>query len=138
MQEYHLLKRLVKKIQEKHQHHVEQYHLGAIILDRRGNILSTGFNSSQKTHPKQLLYNKYKNNARIYLHAEIDALVKCKAKPYVMIIARINRKGELRIAKPCDGCIEAIRHSDLKKIYFTNNFGELVLLDLNEKALDYK
>lgn len=136
--EYHTLKFLVKKLQEqntdigKYQHRV-----GTIITDRKGNILSTGFNSYIKTHPRQKKYNLYINPTKIFLHAEIDSLVKCRGEPHTMIICRIGRDNQIRLAKPCKGCYNAIKDVQVKKVYFTNNFGELTLLNLDIPVDEY-
>ena len=56
----------------------------ATIYDKRGNILSIGYNSYTKSHPYQaklaaLVDEPYK----IYLHAEIQAIVNLRGgKPY--------------------------------------------------------
>jgi len=97
-----------------------KYRLVAIIADKRGRILSIGRNSFEKTHPKQAYYAK-KNGSkhRIYLHAEMDALVRCKEKGYVIYIARVNRIGEPMLAKPCKICADAIKDSGIEKIFYT-------------------
>lgn len=84
----------------------------AIIYDRKGNILSIGKNSYVKTHPLQYVYakrNKLEKN--IYLHAEIDALVKCKdlSKAYKIVVMRFHKDGSPANANPCPICEDAIR-----------------------------
>lgn len=131
MKEYHLLDNLINKIKLNFDYS-KSYNVGTIITDKKGNILSFGINSYSKTHPKQLHYNKICNPTRIYLHSEIDALIKCKSEnAHTMIIARITKKGETKIAKPCEGCFNALRDNGIKKVYYTNNYGELVLLDFD-------
>lgn len=136
--EYHTLGILVKRLREqnndigKYQHNV-----GAIITDKKGNILSVGNNSYIKTHPKQKKYNLYINPTKIFLHAEIDSLVKCRDEPHTMIICRIGKDGKIRLAKPCKGCYNAIKDVKVKQVYFTNNYGELVLLDTSLSVEDY-
>lgn len=134
--EYHTLKLLNSKIKEldsiKYQHKI-----GAIVLDKKGNVLSIGFNSYIKTHPKQFHYNRNINPTRIFLHAEIDALVKCRGKPHTMIISRIGKDSSIKLSRPCKGCFNAIKDVGVQKVYFTNNFGELVLLDTDMEVEDY-
>lgn len=97
-----------------------KYRLVAIITDKRNRILSIGFNSYQKTHPKQAFFSqKYGNGQKIYLHAEISAILKCKHKPSKIFIARVNKKGEARLAKPCSICEQVIKQLNIKKIYHT-------------------
>ena len=54
--------------------------VAAIITDKRGNILSEGINSYEKTHPLQAqLASKFKKHShRVFLHAEISALIRDK------------------------------------------------------------
>lgn len=97
-----------------------KHRLVAIITDKKDRILSIGVNSYQKTHPKQAYFaEKYGNKNRIYLHAEIDALIKCKHKAHKIYVARINKKGLPLLAKPCQICQQAIKDIGIKKIYHT-------------------
>ena len=99
------------------------YRLACIITDKRGRILSTGFNSYSKTHPKQAYFaKKYGRHARIFLHAEMSALIRVKhGIPHHIYIARVDKKGNPRLAKPCPICYSAIRDSEIKKITYTND-----------------
>ncbi len=134
--EYHTLKLLNQKLSAlettKYQHKI-----GAIILSKKGNVLSVGFNSYVKTHPRQYHYNRKINPTRVFLHAEIDALVKCRDKPHTMIISRMGKDGKTRLSRPCKGCFNAIKDVGVQKVFFTNDFGELVLLDLDVELDDY-
>jgi len=138
MNEYSALRLLHKKLV----HHKEEivqskkFFIGALILDRKGNVVSIGNNNYIKSHPyqkrlSQKIKIKDKEN-QIYLHAEISALVKCNTIPHIMIIARIGVDNNIfRLAKPCPLCQEAIKQSGIKKVYYTNDKGELVLFDMN-------
>ncbi len=137
MNEYSALRLLHKKLIQ-HKSSVEQakkFFIGAVILDRKGNVVSVGNNSYTKTHPYQKkLSQKIRvkdKEHQIYLHAEISALVKCNIKPHTMIIARIGVDNEVfRMAKPCPLCQEALKQSGIKNVFYTNDKGELVLFDL--------
>lgn len=143
--EYNALRHLISKINE-HNYDATSYtnsskvkhSIGAMILDRKGSVLSVGFNSYIKTHPMQYTYNKDINPTRIFLHAEIDALVKCRGEPHTLVVARIGKDGKIRLAKPCKGCFNAIKDAKIKKTYFTNNNGELVLLNTDISVDDYE
>lgn len=96
------------------------YRLCAIITDKRGKILSIGVNSYNKTHPTQAYYaSKSKNKNRIYLHAEMDAIIKCKGKAHTIYIARVGNNNSHRLAKPCEICYNAIRDIGIKNIIHT-------------------
>ena len=131
--------RILKKklIEHKRKAEITQnknYYVGAITLDKKGNILSIGFNNYLKTHPYQkMLSEKHFKEDKVFLHAEISALIKCNSTPYALIVARIGKtESTFRIAKPCCICQAAIKLSSIKKVYFTNDQGELVLLNLSE------
>ena len=71
---------------------------------------------------------------KIYLHAEIAALVKAHKKVDTLIIARIRQSdNELAIAQPCPVCADAIRQAGVRRVYFTNDSGELVLMNMEKK-----
>jgi len=141
MDEYSALRILSKRLIE-HKRSVEDlqnknYFVGAIILDKQGNIISTGFNNFTKTHPYQKeLSDKVETTTnkthQIFLHAEISALVKCHKKAYSIIVARIGKDENVyRLAKPCPICQQAIKEAEIKNVFFTNCKGELVLLDIS-------
>jgi deoxycytidylate deaminase len=115
-----------------------EFNIGAIVVDKKGQILSMGFNSYTKTHPIQYLYNKDIRKNRIYLHAEISSLVKCStlnSAAHMMIVARLGRDGKIHLAKPCEGCYRAIVDSHIKHVYYTNDYGELVLMNTENNKL---
>ena len=138
LREYRYLDILISKMKERTNIDNYQYNIGAIALDKHGTVLSVGFNSYTKTHPLQMLYNKENNPSRLFLHAEIDALVKSKVEPYMLIVCRLSKLGKIRIAKPCSGCYQAIRDYKVKKVFFTNNYKELVLLDTDVDLDTYR
>ena len=102
-----------------------RHKIGAVITDKKGKVISTGVNI-RKTHPKQFLYaQKTGNEKKIYLHAEVSALVKCRKIPYSIFVVRVNSKGELRLAKPCESCMLALEQVNIKNIYYSDNNGNI-------------
>ena len=99
------------------------YNITAIIYDKKGNVLSIGYNNYTKTHPLQAKYAKEVGlEKKIYLHAEMDAIIKAGSKlekAYMIRIFRYNNKGEPRCACPCPICREAIKHTPIKVIEHT-------------------
>lgn len=95
----------------------------AIIYDKRGRILSLGKNSYVKTHTLQGEYaRKAKDPERIYLHAEIAAIVKCRdlSRAHRILVLRFGKNGEPRLAKPCKICSLAIEElTPIKKVEYT-------------------
>lgn len=112
---------LNKAINIAKQINVGKYRLACIITDKRSRIISSGVNSYTKTHPRQAYYAKrYGNRDRIFLHAELDAIIHCYEKPYAIYIARVNKKGLPCLAKPCKICQMAIKDVGIKKIVYTS------------------
>jgi deoxycytidylate deaminase len=96
--------------------------LTAIIYDKKGRVISIGKNSYVKTHPLQAkLGAKTGRPEAIYLHAEVDALVKLKDwnKAHRIVVTRIGRNGDLLLAKPCPACQHAIKLAGIKHIEHT-------------------
>lgn len=94
----------------------------AIIYDRKGRVISMGKNSYVKTHPLQArLAHEVGLEDKIYLHAEIDALVRLKNwnKAYKMVVTRVGKNGDLLLAKPCPVCERAIKLAGIKEIQHT-------------------
>lgn len=85
----------------------KRHSLTAIIYNKRGYPISIGQNSYLKTHPMQAkAAANVGEHAKIYLHAEIAAIVKLpkNAKPHSILITRFNSKGEPVNAAPCPSC----------------------------------
>lgn len=100
----------------------KRFDLTAIIYDKRGKVLSIGKNSYCKTHPLQ---KKHANDVglpeKIYLHAEVHAIVKCRdlAKAHKIMITRYDSDGNPKNAKPCPVCVSAIEAAGIKVVYHT-------------------
>ena len=95
--------------------------VGCVITDKRGNVLSEGMNSN-KSHPIQARFAKLVGKEeKIFLHAEISALVKCRGEPHTIYIARVTQAGHMGRAKPCTICEEAIRQSGIEFVVYTDD-----------------
>lgn len=100
----------------------QRQHITAIIYDKRGRVLSIGQNSYVKTHPMQALHAKQVHqDDRIFLHAEIAAIVKCRnlASAHKIFVSRWYKNGETANAEPCEVCMSAIKASNIKVIQHT-------------------
>ena len=100
----------------------KQFHITAIIYDKRGRIISIGRNQYLKTHPLQKKYaEKVGLEKKIYLHAEVDAIIRCRDLKLArkILITRFNGTGEPMNATPCKICQEAIRVAGIKIIEHT-------------------
>ena len=99
-----------------------RFSLKAIIYDKRGRVLSIGENSYVKTHPFQVHHaNKVGLPHKIYLHAEIHAIVRCRnlSKAHKIVVMRFDKDGNPANAKPCPVCMNAIKESGIENIEWT-------------------
>ncbi len=70
---------------------------------------------------------KYTNHEhKIYLHAEISAIVKCISKygneilpECSLYVMRISRGNNVSLSKPCETCQKVIDAFGIKKVYWT-------------------
>lgn len=116
----------------------EGFHLGCVIT-YKGRVLSSACNSN-KTHPLQKYYNKRyrhfkksKKPVKNSLHAEIASLIeipKCvennidysKCKVYIYRISP-GKRLKIGMARPCAGCLAALRDKGVRTIYYTTDEG---------------
>lgn len=100
----------------------KQQNVTAIIYDKRGRILSIGKNSYIKTHPLQAHHAKRVGRSeKIFLHAEIAAIAKCKNldNAYKIQVMRFSADGQPVNAKPCPICEDGIRIAGIKHVEHT-------------------
>ncbi len=89
---------------------------GAVVV-RGGSVISVGINKN-RNHPTVVSSEHIKTHCSV--HAEIDALRKVKnAKGATIYVARVNRKGQDRLSRPCDRCHDAIRDAGIRKVVYT-------------------
>ena len=95
----------------------------ATCFDRRGRILSVGFNSYTKTHPLMAFFGKMVGiTERTYIHAELAALVRCSGKlPARIHIERYRKDGTPGNAKPCSICEKALQAWGVSEITYTTS-----------------
>jgi len=109
-----------------------QFRLGSVLVRGR-RIVSTGTNLT-KTHPMQGKYAKKSGYPRrIYLHAEIRALIKTKKKGDTLFVARLSKNGySLRLAKPCQTCRLALASEGVKKVVYSVSNNNWETMELEE------
>ena len=101
--------------------------VGAMLL-KKNKIVSTGVNKETKSHPLQAkLAEMVGLDEKIYLHAEISALVRCKSDADTIVVARLggHSGNELRNARPCPICSLALKEAGIQHIYYTTDDGFL-------------
>lgn len=109
------------------------FRLASLVVIGKSVFLGT---NHYKTHPS--LTMKDEHNGEVYSshHAEMDALLKAKralgtsfekhAKRMKLFVLRVDKMGNLAMAKPCRHCKKKLLDAGLlkKNIYFTDRNGE--------------
>jgi len=106
-------------------------HTLAAVLYRGGSVLRICPNEIKTIQYRK----KYFPHGQPSKHAEIncihniprDVIMKCS-----MLVVRIDKKGELKSAKPCYACVNALYDAGIKKVYYSSYTGEILKLDFNE------
>lgn len=103
----------------------------AAALVYKGEVISIG-TCQYKSHPMQKQYGR--NPMSVFLHAEIDALIKGQKriesrgiplKKCTMYVARVkkpyaNASGFITgMAKPCEGCMKALTEAGIVNVVYT-------------------
>jgi deoxycytidylate deaminase len=103
----------------------EQHRVAAACYDKRGRLISTGVNQPQKSHTLQAKYaEKTGLSERIYLHAEVASLVKCRCDPWTLQIVRIGPKEYAKPSAPCPICRMAAEEAGVKELVYMNQNNE--------------
>ena len=100
----------------------KRFSMRAVIYDKRGKVLSVGFNSYIKTHPLQARHAKLAGEPeKVYLHAEIHAITRCDNldKAHKIVIFRYLEDGSPASARPCCVCQSAIKAAGIQIIEHT-------------------
>lgn len=108
----------------------ERTHVGCIAV-YKGKVISTGHNS-EKTHPMQMRYNKYRNFGKgatlDKVHAEIKCISRIKDsdidfKKVKIFVYRVRYDQPYGLARPCKACMKALADLGIKDIYYTTDYG---------------
>lgn len=119
----HLREDYIDKVIDYAKSSPAKFRHAAICLDKRGQIVSWATNS-RKTHPVQAEYAKRTGKEqKVSLHAEIAALIRARDDIETVVVARINKRGELRNSKPCPICRLALEEAEVSEIWFSTDKG---------------
>ncbi len=94
----------------------------AVIMDKKGRVLSVARNSYVKTHPLQAKFAREAGEpAKVYLHAEIAALIKVRDwnDAHRIAVFRYGADGSPRNAKPCRVCQRALLEAGIAHVDYT-------------------
>ena len=99
------------------------YRLGAVIFKGK-RIISCGFNRTDINPFVQPITTRMK---KFSIHAEHAAILNAHTKIVgcSILVVRINKKLELRLAKPCEKCLYLLNYVGIKNIYFSTSEGNI-------------
>lgn len=98
-----------------------------------GRIIASA-SSSEKTSTLQFRYNKYRDFAvngsdcLPKLHAEIGLIAKLRKLPNIdmkrvsVYVYRVCKSKPFSLARPCAGCMRALRDAGIRSIYYTTEY----------------
>lgn len=110
--------------------------VGAVLL-KKSKVISSAVNLEKKTHPWQAcLARQVGLHQKIYLHAEVHALIKAKEDVDTIVVARVNNQGKLRNAQPCPICSLALEQAGINNIYYTTNEGFMYKYSPEDKGME--
>ena len=94
--------------------------ISCVAYDKRGRVISIGYNSYGKTHTLQGKYAaKVGKPGAIFLHAEIDALIKARGKKIHRVFVSRRCGDKFGLAKPCPICTKALADYNVKIVEWT-------------------
>lgn len=96
-------------------------HAAAVVY--RGQVLSTGVNQ-RKTHP--IMAKLQKNPERVFLHAEVDAIIRTInlhgvdiLQDCAIYVLRTTKSGKVAGSQPCQGCQQFIDSVGIQHVYWS-------------------
>jgi tRNA(Arg) A34 adenosine deaminase TadA len=95
--------------------------VGAVLM-KKNKIVATATNKDFKSHPIQAKWaERVGLSEKIYLHAEISAMIKAQHEADRIIVVRLGGwDGKtLRMAKPCPICDAYLRHAGIEHVYYS-------------------
>lgn len=127
-----LLKKICRKLKKIERDLLKMCRKKYVIIstayDKKGSVISVGKNQYNKsnTWQKELSVACGLNEDRIYIHSEVDALIKARnlrKQVHTMKIERFDYEGKPKLAFPCISCQLALKLSGVKKVIFTSEDG---------------
>ena len=99
----------------------KKFKIKATCYDKKGMVISVGYNNYLKTHPKMAeLAERVDLIDKRFLHAEVAAIIKAKGKPIHKIsVERYDAAGNPKLAKPCPVCELAIKLAGIQFVEYT-------------------
>lgn len=109
-----------------------RHQLGAVLFDKSQYV--TGFNRVYGGCQVQNKYTPYSEHAEAAvinraLHIGIDM------EHSVLVVVRVNKSGQLMLARPCTNCTKLINSMNIPYIYYSNDPLRRELIQTNFKSL---
>lgn len=123
---------ILKVLSETYTPEVKNFRICACLADSKGNIISFGF-PRRKSHPLQKSLSNNEN--KLYLHAEVDCLLrgmkKVPKEQRADLSLYLHRSkiipGETKwsngLCKPCESCNKLIKVFNIRKVLFSTEQG---------------
>jgi deoxycytidylate deaminase len=107
---------------------VRKYRHGAVIFNKRGTVLSKGFNCKRNIPALR----KYGYNPEYSLHSEANAILKADREDLVGSSILVVRTGatKLCLSKPCEFCMNMIHEAGIKNVYYSDTDGTIKEMSL--------
>lgn len=120
------LERYIKTAISEAEKSSHRQRLGAVIFKGKVEI-SKGYNHSERSVRS---FNRKFIRWPFSIHAELAAICSARTdlKGCSILVVRLNRKGELRYAKPCAHCLAYINFVLLRHVYFSTSEGKVIEL----------
>jgi len=114
-----------------------KFKFGCVAVDSSYRVIAVAQNNPIKSHPRQKYYAvRVGKPENIFLHAEIQALVRCRSDPYAIYVVRLLADGGFGVSRPCPICKEAMKVAGVKKCFYTDEKGMIVKEILYENRAD--
>ena len=106
----------------------KRYEIVSTAYDKKGNVISVGYNRYNKSNPyqRELSILAGMSEERIYIHSEVDALIRARnlsKKVHTLKIERYDTEGKPKISFPCPSCQLAIKLAGVQRVIFTCETG---------------
>lgn len=109
---------------ENHPEYDNYIHYTFIVKNNK--LLGYGCNMRGEP-PVTFGYHERLNGGRPKLHSEFVAYKKMKGllkgEAFEIINIRLNRKGEMKLSAPCNCCMNFLKETDCKNIYYSTDEG---------------
>ena len=114
--------------------YVNSQHAAALIYN--DNILAMNVNKFIKT----ILIKNGESIEKYYktIHAEINLnYPRNEVRGKDIVVIRINKNLALKNSRPCSMCIEKMKKLGIRKVYYSNNDGEMICEDVKTMTSEH-